>query len=159
MSELMAGDRVPPRGSRKPRHVGALRRSPNLSTLRRPCVADPLVLGCAFESAGMELGAVVAIIIESAHALGGIAQLAGHRLHLVHGMSTAAMGSASLLRLEAAAMMTWREGDGLRLVACPAWVTGAATTPRRRPPAAASGDEGAPRTRSIFGTIGRAVAG
>ena len=56
-------------------------------------------------------------------------------------------------------MMAWREGDGLRLAACPAWVPGTATTPRRRPAAAASGDEGAPRARSIFDAIGCAVAG
>ena len=55
--------------------------------------------------------------------------------------------------------MAWREGDGPRLAAWPAWVPGAATTPRWRPPAAASGDEGAPRARSIFGSIGRAAAG
>ena len=99
----MAGDQELPRGSRNPRHKGALPRSPTLSALCRPCVADPLVLACPFGCAGMEHGAVLGIIIQSAHALGGIAQLAGLRLHLVHGRSTAAMGSAPLDGLEAAA--------------------------------------------------------
>ena len=99
----MAGDQISPRRSCNPRPEGALPRSPTLSALCRRCIADPLVLACPFECAGMQTGAVVAIIIQSALALGGSAQLAGHRLHLLHGMSIAAMGSAPLFRLEAAA--------------------------------------------------------
>ena len=155
----MAGDQELLRSSRNPRHEGALRRSPTLSALCRPCITDLLVLACPFGCAGMEHGAVLGIIIQSAHALDCIAQFAGLRLHLVHGMSTAAMGSAPLPLLEAAARWLGGQemGPGLRhgRHGC----QGAATTPRRRPPPAASDDEGAPRARSIFDAIGCPVAG
>jgi len=112
----MAGDQELLRVSRNPRHEGALRRSPTVSALCRPCITDLLVLACPFGCAGMEHGAVLGIIIQSAHALDGIAQFAGLRLHLVHGMSTAAMGSAPLPLLEAAARWFGGQemGPGLR---------------------------------------------
>ena len=55
--------------------------------------------------------------------------------------------------------MAWRAGDGPKPAAWPARVPGAATTPRRRPAAAASDDVGAPSARAIFDAIGRAMAG
>ena len=95
------------------------------------------MLGCAFACAALELGAIAPIDLGSAHALGGIAQAAGHLPHFIFGMAAASVGSAvgSVGRLLPEGVLSRR---------CPAagGMAGAGSAPGRMIKEAPSGGRG-----------------
>ena len=91
---MTVGDPAASRSSCARRPIAPLPRSPTLSAKRWPCAADPPVLGCAFVPAAVELAADAAITVQSARALGGIAQAAGHPPNFIFSMAAASAGRA-----------------------------------------------------------------